>query len=117
MLEKYGWAKYMRDCGARVVDEVDETHPIRGLRGARLLRKELPDEPEPIIYLDMVNSSPEPDGSFRRYLERIDPKAYGAVAARSCWAAMASRWRYRDESGALQMTFQDYREYRPAAET
>ena len=117
MMERYGYARYMRDCGARIVDQVDDTHELLGLRGSRLLLKELPDEPEPIVYIDMVNSSPEPDGSFKRYLERVDPKAYSGEAARSCHAAMASRWRYRDETGALQMTFADWRDYQPSIET
>ena len=55
---------------------------------------------EPIVYLEMLNSTPEPDGTYKRYLERIDPNAYGGMAGRSCHAAMASRWRpvcrYRD---------------------
>lgn len=117
MLERYGLPRYMRDCGAQVVDELPLDHPIVGLRGARLLVKVLPGEPEPLVYLEMRNSSPEPDGSFRRYLERIDPKAYGGDAGRLCHAAMASRWRYRDEHGQLQLTFPGWRQYRPLQES
>jgi len=117
MLERYGWARYIRDCGARVVDEVGEDHEIIGLRGARLLRKDLPGEPEPIVYLEMRNSTAEPDGSYRRYLERIDPKMYNGDAAKSCHAAMASRWMYRDDDGQLRHTFSDWRHYRPAFES
>jgi hypothetical protein len=117
LIETYGWGRFMRDCGARVVDRVPLSYPIKGLRGARLLRKELAGEPEPIVYLEMVNSTPEPDGSHRRYLERIDPKAYGGDAGRSCHAAMASRWRYRDQAGSLRLTFTRWQDYLPAFES
>jgi hypothetical protein len=117
MMERYGWARYMRDCGARVVDQCADSHELIGLRGARLLRKELPGEPEPIIYLDMLNSTPEPDGTVKRYLERINPATYNGDAAKSCHAAMASRWMHRDENGRLQHTFKDWRDYRPAFES
>jgi hypothetical protein len=117
LLERYGWARYMADSGADVVDEVPKDHMIVGLRGARLLSKVLPGEPEPMVYLEMMNSSPEPDGTYRRYLERIDPKAYGGDAGRLCHAAMASRWRHRDGSGQLRLTFANWREYRPLVES
>lgn len=32
-------------------------------------------------------------------------------------ATMASRWRYRDNEGVLQLTFTDWRAYRPSAES
>lgn len=117
MIERYGWARYIADSKCQVVDECASDHAIRGLRGAKLLRKELAGEPEPIIYLSMVNSSPEPDGHYKTYLERIDPKAYGGAAARNCHAAMASRWRYRDDNGELQLSFPRYQDYRPSAES
>jgi hypothetical protein len=117
MIERYGWSRYMADCGAQVVDAVPQDHAIPGLRGARLLRKELPGEPEPIVYLEMVNSTPEPDGSCRHYLERIDPNVYGGDAGRCCHAAMASRWHHRDENGQLVRTFSDWRDYLPTQES
>lgn len=116
-IERYGWARYIQDCGARVVDEVGEDHEIVGLRGARLLLKDLPGEPEPIVYLAMQNSTAESDGTFRTYLERIDPKRYSGDAAKLCHAAMASRWMYRNGRGELQPTFEDWRQYAPAFES
>jgi hypothetical protein len=106
MLDSFGWARYIADSHAVIVDQVPVDHVIHGLRGARLLRKELPGEPEPLVYLEMLNSTPEPDGTFRRYLERIDPKAYGGDAGRLCHAAMASRWHSRDDAGRLVRTFE-----------
>jgi len=117
MIERYGWTRYITDCGSEVIDQAGDDHPVSGLRGARLLRKELPGEPEPIVYLEMRNSTPEPDGTYRRYLERIDPKAYGGDAGRLCHAAMASRWRHRDEEGQLQLTFERWQDYHPTAES
>jgi hypothetical protein len=117
MLDAYGWTRYIAHCGAEVVDQVPMTHKIVGLRGARLLRKDLPGEPEPLVYLDMQNSTAEDDGSHRRYLERIDPKAYGGAAGQRCHAAMASRWHHRDEHGRLQRSFARWQDYRPHAES
>jgi hypothetical protein len=117
LIERYGWQRYISDCGAEVIDSVPMDHPVRGLRGARLLRKELPGEPEPIVYLEMINSTPEPDGSLRHYLTRVDPNAYGGKAGRQCHAAMASLWRYRDDQGVLQPTFTQWREYAPRVES
>lgn len=117
MIERYGWARYMADGGAEVVDQAGEDHPIVGLRGARLLRKVLPGEPEPMVCLEMRNSTPEADGTYRRYLERIDPKAYSGDAGRLCHAAMASRWRHVDEEGRLQLTFEHWRDYQPTVES
>lgn len=117
MIERYGWARYVADSGAEVIDTAPMDHPIRGLRGARLLRKRIPGEPEPVVFLDMINSTPEADGSFRHYLERIDPKAYRGQAGRSCHAAMASRWHHRAENGELQRTFARWQDYQPLSES
>lgn len=117
LIERYGWKRFMKDCGAEVIDSVPEDHPIRGLRGARLLGKTLEGEPEPIVYLEMVNSTPEAGGAAKRYLERIDPKAYDGDAGRYCHAAMASRWRYLDDSGVLKLTFERWQDYQPTHES
>jgi hypothetical protein len=117
MIERYGWARYITECGAEVVDQVPADHPILGLRGARLLSKQLPGEPEAIVYLEMVNSTPEADGGHRRYLERIDPKAYGGEAGRLCHAAMASRWHHRGADGRPRRSFERWQDYRPDAES
>lgn len=117
MLERYGWARYMQDSNAAVVDECGADHPVLGLRGARLLRKQLPGEPEPMVWLEMVNSTPEPDGTYKRYLERIDPKVYGGDAGRLCHAAAASRWYYRNRHGQRVRTFVRWQDYLPVAES
>jgi hypothetical protein len=117
MIERYGLARYLADSGAEVVDQVAEDHPLLGLRGARLLVTQLPGEREARVYLDMINASPEPDGSRRHYLMRVNPKAYDGDAGRLCQAAMASLWRYRDENGELQPAFPRWQDYQPCAES
>jgi hypothetical protein len=106
MLERHGWSRYIAAGNAQRVDCVPPDPPIAGLRGARLLVRRLRGEPEPLVYLERVNSTAEPDGTQRRCLQRIDPKACDGDAGRSCHAAMASRWRHRDSGGRLQLTFQ-----------
>lgn len=117
MIERYGLTRYVADCGAEVVDSVPMDHPVVGLRGARLLVKKLDGDREPIVYLEMVNSTADADGTYKRYIERIDPKAYNGAAGRLCHAAMASRWRHRDDQGRLVRTFARWQDYMPTAES
>src|SRR3990167_6207773 len=114
MMEKYGYERYMRDCNAVVVDECASDHEIIGLRTARLLVKQIPDD-EPVVYIDVLNSTPETDGTTKRYMLRVDPRAYNGMSARSCHAAIASTWRTDAESGNL--VYQDYQDYRPVFES
>src|SRR5574337_1789217 len=62
MIDRYGPARFVVDSGARVVHELPSDHPLKGLRTAKLLRKDVPDD-EPIVYVDLLNSTPEPDDS------------------------------------------------------
>ena len=73
MIERYGYERYLLDSGARLIhsDEI----------GA-LYRKEFPDD-EPLVMVHVVNSTPEPDGSSKRYMIRVPPgmeRARQAVA-------------------------------------
>lgn len=112
MMERYGYERYMRDCNAVVVDQLPVDHPIKGLRDARLLVKNVRDD-EPIVYVDLLNSTPEPDGSVKRYMLRVDPNAYYGAASRSAHAAAASTWRNRDGT----LTYERFEDYRPQAES
>ncbi len=112
MIDRYGPARYVQDSGATVVHELSAAHPLAGLRSARLLRKEFAND-EPIVYVDLLNSTPEPDGCVKRYMLRVDPNAYFGEAARNAHAAAASTWRNADGS----MVYEDWRDYRPAAES
>ena len=114
MMERYGYEKYMQDCNAIIVDSCDENHPIIGLRTAKLLRKDIMDD-EPIIYIDVLNSTPEEDGSVKRYMLRVDPNAYNGEAAKNCHAALAST--FRNDLDSQELTYKDYKDYQPVFES
>jgi hypothetical protein len=106
MIDRYGIARYLKDAGAKVVQELPADHPIKGLRSARLLWIGVPGD-EDIVMVDLLNSTPEPDGTTKRYQLRVDPKAYGGLASKDCHAAAASTWRMPDGSLAFKRP-QDY---------
>ena len=70
MIERYRWgeeihgiAAYLRDAGVRLdQDEVFGT----------LWRRAVPGE-EPLLAVEVVNHTAEPDGSYKRYFLRVDP--------------------------------------------
>lgn len=64
MLEHYGYDRYLADSGARPVHR-DET--------GVLWRIELPSD-EPVVMVEVVNSTAEPDGTFRTYWLRVPPR-------------------------------------------
>jgi hypothetical protein len=113
MLEVYGVSRFVVDSGALVVNALPPDHDIVGLRGARLFSKQLPFETEPLVFVELVNSTPEPDGTRRRYMLRVDPRAYGGLAEYLCHAAAASTWRRADG----RLAYADFADYRPAAES
>ena len=112
MIDRYGSKRYLADSMATVVQELPADHPIIGLRTAKLLRKEVPND-EPIMMVDLLNSTPEPDGSVKRYLLRVDPNAYDGAASRDCLAAVASTWRMPDGS----LAFKSPQDYSPVFES
>lgn len=63
MLEYYGYDRYLADSGAQPVHR-DET--------GVLWRIELDDD-EPVVMVEVVNSTPEPDGTHRTYWLRVPP--------------------------------------------
>jgi hypothetical protein len=73
MIERMGYERYVLDSGAKLIHS-DET-------GA-LYRKEFADD-EALVVVHVINSSPEPDGSFKKYILRVPPdiqRARQAVA-------------------------------------
>jgi len=109
MIERYGYDRYIRDAGLTLVDSRPADDPMIGLRTARLFRD------GDLVLLDVLNSTPEPDGSVKRYVLPIDPEAYGGRAARDCLAAAASTWRKRGDPTAL--VFARPEDYAPTVET
>ena len=112
MIQRYGPERYLRDSGATIVHELPKNYFVSGLAGARLLRKDREGD-TPIIMIDVENSTPDPDGSYKRYMLRIQPDAYDGLASNDCHAAMTSTWRNRDGS----LYFKKPHDYCPATET
>ncbi len=114
MIERYGAVRYFVDSGATIVEELPADHRIIGLRSARLLHKGADAGPHGLrFFVDLLNSTPEPDGTVKRYLLRVDPGAYGGDASRYVHAAVASTWRNADGS----LTFSRWQDYNPDAES
>jgi hypothetical protein len=63
MLEYFGFERYLRECDAKKVHS-DET----GI----LWRVNLPND-EPLVMVEVVNATPEPDGTRRTYFLRVPP--------------------------------------------
>jgi hypothetical protein len=70
MLEFFGFDRYLRECDAKKVHS-DET----GI----LWRVDLPND-EPLVMVEVVNATPEPDGSRRTYFLRVPPNIRTARA-------------------------------------
>ncbi|CAN5240212.1 hypothetical protein BH10CYA1_BH10CYA1_08880 [soil metagenome] len=71
MLEKFGMARFVSECGAKKIHED---------RYGELYRKEIRNA-EPLVIVKVKNSSPEPDGSFRDYFLRVPPTTTTAKQA------------------------------------
>ena len=110
LIELYGYERYVQDAKLKEIDKRPADDPIVGLRTGRLLR----DGDGDIYLVDVLNSTPEPDGSVRRYVLRIDPAAYDGEASRNLHAAVASTWRVGADH---RLAFADWRDYRPAFES
>jgi hypothetical protein len=70
MVEQYGLARYLKDSGAKLLDES---------KWGRLWRKELPGD-EPITMVEVQNSTPEPDGTRKTYFLRVHPECRPLLA-------------------------------------
>ena len=71
MIERYGMERYLVDSGAKEVHQDDF-----GI----LYRKEIPAD-ESLVMVKVVNSTPEPDGSFKDYFLRVPPEMERAKQA------------------------------------
>ena len=68
MLEHYGYDRYLREAGARRVAE-DECGVLWHLAFR---------DDEPLVMVEVVNSTPEPDGTRRTYWLRVPPQTRSA---------------------------------------
>jgi hypothetical protein len=64
MIERYGQSKFLIDSGAKEISRDD---------WGILYRKDI-DNDESLVMVKVVNSSPEPDGTFRDYFLRVHPE-------------------------------------------
>lgn len=78
MLDRYGWARYIAEAGAEVVDTATDEigEPLT------LLRRQIPGD-EPAVFVRFRNSTQEPDGSRREFLRRVPPETRTAFEARN----------------------------------
>ena len=109
MIERYGYDRYCADAGLTLVDQCSADHPIAGLRTAKLWRD------GELVLVDLLNSTPEPDGTVKRYVIPVDPDAYDGRASRECLAAVASTWRKRSDPTRLYYARPE--QYAPIAES
>jgi hypothetical protein len=75
LIESYGHDRYFRESGGRVVHEDDY---------GRLWRLDIEGAVEPVMMVEVVDSTPSPDGTRRTFLLRVPPgcrTAHEAVAA------------------------------------
>jgi hypothetical protein len=68
MIERYGVQRYLEESGAMLISE-DEC--------GVLLRKEVPGD-EPILMVKVINSTAEPDGTYKEYFLRVPPDVSSA---------------------------------------
>ena len=87
MREQYGYDKYLAGVGAMQINTRDrfsgEKEYLRDLEWGKLWRAELPTEDEPLVMVEVINSTPEPDGTSKTYFLRVPPRfttAHAAVA-------------------------------------
>jgi hypothetical protein len=79
MLERFGAGRFLQEIGSACISEeliecldkewcyhTDDQHRVK------LHKAEFPDD-EPLVMVEMVNCSPEPDGSWKTYFERVPP--------------------------------------------
>jgi hypothetical protein len=63
MLEKFGFDRYIRESKSKLLDQSS---------WGKLWRRDFRDD-EPIVMLEVQNSTPEPDGSYKTYFLRVPP--------------------------------------------
>lgn len=92
MLERFGAARYLRELGAEPISiehvpcgdaewcsHTAEHHQVK------LYRADLRDD-EPLVIVEVVNSTPEPDGEWKHYFLRVPPTVRSAREA-VAWTA------------------------------
>ncbi|MFC9326538.1 DUF6745 domain-containing protein [Kitasatospora sp. NPDC057015] len=86
MLEHYGYDRYLADSGAE---------PLHRDGTGVLWRIQLPDD-EPVVMVEVVNATAEPDGTFRTYWLRVPPTTRTARAG-VAWTFGVAEQDYRPQ--------------------
>ena len=115
LIAKLGSGRYVEDLGGVEVDVTHKSHPVLGLREARLLYLPESGNQEEMYVVEVVNSTPEPDGSYNLYHMTIDPNRYNGRAGRNVLAAVASTW--RDFGNRDVLGFTSPEDYHPLIES
>jgi hypothetical protein len=85
MIERFGAERLIREGGATLVHE--------DAAGRLWQRGPQHGSVEPVVMVEVVNSTPEPDGSHRTYFLRVPPHVRTATAA-VAWTFDIPAWRY-----------------------
>lgn len=101
MLDIYGKDKYIIDSKVEAIHSDDF--------GTLYVKEQEGDEP--LMMVKVINSTPEPDGTYKEYWLRVDEKMYGGI--KTARAAVASTWRNKDGS----LVFKKPEDYDPGIET
>lgn len=102
MLDIYGTERFIEETNAIEIHS-DEF----GI----LYKKEFEGDTEDMYVVKVVNSTPEPDGTYKDYFLRVDPKCYGGI--KTARAAVASTWKNDDGS----LVFESPEDYDCSIET
>ncbi len=105
MVELYGEDRYIIDSGLKPISRDDF---------GELYRKDFAGD-SPLVYVKVMNSTPEPDGSIKPYFLSVNPNHYDGAAGQFPHAAIASTWRTTPDG--KELFFRRYEDYRPGVET
>jgi hypothetical protein len=103
LIERYGLDRYIQESGAIA------THQDRF---GTLWHKPQRDD-EDIWTVEVINTTPETDGTYKHYWLRVDPRQYQGDVTRYAQAAVASTWRHKNGT----LFFKSWRDYCPDIES
>lgn len=101
MMDKYGAEQYIKDTNIK---------PVHSDNWGTLYRRDNKDG-SVFMVVKVVNSTAEPDGSWKDYWLRVNHQLYGGI--KTAHAAVASTWRTKDG----KLAFETPQEYCPAFES
>ena len=113
MMDLYGLGKYLADTGARVIDE-----DIDNLGQPRTLYIKDRKGKNPLVFVQVVNSTAEPDGSFKKYFLRVNHECRPLFLNESTGEYRRGAPQKMTCHNAVASTFGKYgHEYSPEVET